>query len=80
MLELLIIGVGVGAATGIVSAIREHGATRRESSPEWQIQAAHLRVDDALVRARVAMEEAAGVREPGESRLSDSFGNWQGWL
>jgi hypothetical protein len=78
---LLMLGIGgAGAAAGVVSSVREHYKNQRQTSPEWQIRAAQQRVDAALAHARVDMEVAAGVREPGETRMADSFGSWNGWL
>ena len=51
LLGLLMIGVGgAGVGLGVASSVREHFASRREASPEWQVRAARQQVNQITLR------------------------------
>ena len=45
-----------------------------------QFMKARQQVDEVFEQAHIRMEEVAGVRRPGEKRLTDGLGSWRQWL
>ena len=72
MLWLLIVSV---VAVCALLAVKYRRATRPDALTRAKWQA-----DELIRTAKIRMEEAVGLRRPGERRISDSLSNWRRML
>lgn len=81
---VIVLSVIIGAILGSLSYLVYYYAWRTPTTPADRARRDYLsarrHVDEVVHNARRAMDEAAGLRRPGELRLGDDFGTWQEWL